>query len=162
MALLFWAKNDQLILYNCEKNALLGEDKVKTVLEEINKLRNCNTCDFEKENTNRYCLIAKEQIGRTAYCFSAPIYSSSSNRLVSREFKQTGQAYYFDGSNSRITIINNCIVFKNELGSVSVKVAEDNYSLGNDGLSNNKSSIKPTLRKISKRYGCRLSVLALE
>ena len=78
---------------------------MKTVIDEIRKLRNGAPLAVDTHNSCRYRLIVNEDDGsKTAYYFSAPVYNSGSGRLLDCKFRADGKKAYLTGSNSNITV----------------------------------------------------------
>jgi len=96
----------------------LLEQKVKmnTVLEEIKYLRNMSGFEIDRRNNNRYRVLVKENIGRTAYCFSTPIYNVDSRKLINLTFDKSNDVYIFKGSNANVTVCKNRCVLENREG----------------------------------------------
>lgn len=95
---------------------------MKTILSEIKHLRGSETLNIDYTNNNRYRVIINENDGgKTAYCFSTPIYNNHSRKAVSLNFREVGSAFYGEGSNAKITITDE-IRLENGEGSFKLKL----------------------------------------
>ena len=93
---------------------------MKNPLEVIRCLRGEKSFTIDTENRNRYRVLVKENIGHTAYCFSAPIYNLYNGRLVSLDFEMKGEELRFEGSNCTVIISDKMCVLENKKGKISV------------------------------------------
>ena len=78
---------------------------MKSILEEITKIRKGKPIVIDYKNTNRYRVVLKEQNGtKTAYYFSSPIYNMRTNKGIDFKFKKNENGFYSCGSNADIQI----------------------------------------------------------
>lgn len=89
-----------------------------SVFSMIRSLRGGQDFTVDPNNRNRYCVLVKEPYGRTAYCFSTPIYELQSRKLVNLQFTPTEEGDVFQGSHGCITVKGNQVVLKNDNGTV--------------------------------------------
>lgn len=89
----------------------------ETVIDQIRNIRNENDFEVNLKNTNRYCVIVKEEDGsNTAYCFGAPIYNIKTKKIVNRSFSSSENGPIFVGSNSNVYLGKGGISFKRNDG----------------------------------------------
>lgn len=118
-----------------------------SVLEEIRSLRT-NKLKIDYNNSNRYCLIAKEDDGtETAYCFSTPIYNINSRSLINLRFIESNDGICFTGSNSQIKI-NNEIFLKNTYGAIKISTNNSVHKLINNAVVSSSYTLTPTLNGV--------------
>ena len=92
--------------------------------------------------------MAKENLGKTAYCFSAPIYNTETRQLVNRKFKKTKTGYLFYGSNGKVTVWKNKCILENKNGKAFVTLNKKLYISKHKGKCNSKIEVSPTLNGI--------------
>lgn len=96
---------------------------MKSVLDEISKLRKGRPIIIDYKNSNRYRVVVIEQDGsKTAYYFTAPIYNNRTRKAVDMKFYTNGETICSTGSNANITISNN-IRMENAEGSCVVSLS---------------------------------------
>lgn len=93
-----------------------------SVLNEIKYLRDNKDTIVEHSNSNRYRVIVKEEFGNSAYCFSTPIYSSKTRKLIKIEHNDVTSDFSFSGSNGTIIAHHNSYVFENCDGKAIVTI----------------------------------------
>ena len=77
---------------------------MRSILDEIVRLRKEAPYTFDRRNSNRYRLVVEEENGsKTAYCFSAPIYHHQTRRLLDLRFHQNADTWSAYGSTTEIT-----------------------------------------------------------
>lgn len=96
-----------------------------SVFSMIRTLRGDQDFMVDPNNRNRYCVLVKEPYGRTAYCFSTPIYELQSRKLVNLQFVPTPEGEVFQGSHGCITVKGNQVVLKNDNGMVRMTLPHD-------------------------------------
>lgn len=96
----------------------------QTILNEIKYLRGMQNFLIDTRNSNRYCIMVKENLGRTAYCFSTPIYNIDTRKLVNQEFCKTKFGFVLKGSNGTVTICQNRCTFENQEGKAVVSLKD--------------------------------------
>ncbi len=96
-----------------------------SVFSMIRTLRGGKDFTIDTNNRNRYCVLVKEPYGRTAYCFSTPIYELQSRKLVNLQFVPTLDGEVFQGSHGCVTVKGNQVVLKNDNGVVWVTLPSD-------------------------------------
>jgi len=85
---------------------------MNSIINEILLLRKDRTFEYDSSNSNKYCIVAKEDDGtKTAYCFGTPIYDSTTRKLLNLSFSKKEDEWYYDGSNSHISIKENICLF---------------------------------------------------
>lgn len=78
---------------------------MRSVLEEVTKLRGGRPATVDRTNTNRYRLLLSEADGsKTAYYFSTPIYRARDGKLVNLGFEKKGKTAVHEGSNATVTL----------------------------------------------------------
>lgn len=89
--------------------------------------------------------MVKEQLGKTAYFFSTPIYNNKNNALVQTNFVKSKDGFLFKGSNGLISVNQNRCVFENDDGRCIILVPDipEIYDAAN--ISNSHVIITPTL-----------------
>ncbi len=114
---------------------------MKSILNEINKLRKSDTLVIDCKNSNRYRVVTIEPDGsKTAYYFTAPIYNSKTRKAVDMKFYSKGKEIYLSGSNASINIAEN-IQMENSEGSCTIalsnavnKISENEIICGNERM----------------------------
>ena len=80
---------------------------MRSIFEEISRLRGNRPLTLDPQNTNRYRLVTYEGDGtKTSYCFSTPIYNHKSRKLLDLCFLKNNTEVYAVGSNANITVRN--------------------------------------------------------
>lgn len=125
-----------------------------SAMREILNLRNGKLFEVDPNNSNRYRILVKENVGTTAYCFSTPIYNIDSRKLVIRRFEKTNDAYVFTGSNATVTAYKGLIVLRNTEGSASVHLPIDNMTLSEGNLEARGWEIHPTFNGVLLHADC--------
>ncbi len=92
-------------------------------IDEIKYLRKGNFT-VDTDNRNRYAIVVKEAIGKTAYCFGTPIYNAISGKLVLPKFQLSHHKKTYDGSNCHIEIENNLVSFEKQQNSFKMAFDE--------------------------------------
>ncbi len=122
---------------------------MRSVLDEILKLRQGKSIAVDYRNTNRYRLVVSEEDGsKTAYYFSTPIYHSKSRKMLDLKFRSNQESFEAIGSNANI-VVSNQISMTNQEGSC--------WILGNDApvmqseqeLRLGESSVYPTANGVA-------------
>mgnify|MGYP003290609908 CR=1 FL=1 len=97
---------------------------MRSVLEEISKLRKGFPIIIDYHNSNRYRLVVEENDGtKTAYYFSTPIYNVRSRKMIDVKFQSNGEAIFSIGSNTNITVSKN-VLMENAEGSCSIELPQ--------------------------------------
>ena len=92
-----------------------------SIITEIGLLRGSRNFTPDYKNSNRYCLIVREQDNsRTVYCFGAPIYNNDTRKLVSLSFEETPYGFYHVGSNAEIRVSEHEITMKSSEGILRI------------------------------------------
>lgn len=98
---------------------------MKTVIDEIRKLRKGAPLAVDTHNSCRYRLVVNEDDGsKTAYYFSAPVYNSGSGRLLDCKFRADGNKAYLTGSNSNITVSDR-VTMESSDGRCSIDMGDE-------------------------------------
>ncbi len=121
------------------------------VLHELEKLRNNVPFEIDPHNSNRYRILVKDSIGKTAYCFSTPIYNTDSRKLVSGGFTAGRNAWDFTGSNAHIIAFKQQIVLRNADGNAIVRFPFSNLTIQDGDLHANGWRITPTVNGVHIR-----------
>ena len=116
-----------------------------TVLREIKYLRGMKDFVIDRRNSNRYRVLVRETVGLTAYCFSAPIYNTSSRQLVHRNFEKIHNGYAFKGSNSTVSVCENRCVLENADGRAIILLQESPTLNGVKKATPSAVTVTPTL-----------------
>lgn len=130
-----------MIFINNEKNT----NQFNTVLKEIKYLRGMRDFLIDKRNSNRYCVMVKETIGHTAYCFSTPIYNKKTKQLVQANFEKSKNGFSVKGTNGLISINQNRCVFENHEGRCIVAIPERPEICEENNPTKSNVMIAPTL-----------------
>lgn len=116
---------------------------MNSALNEILKLRKQEPIKVDFHNRNRYRIIVKENVGKTSYCFSTPIYKQDGS-VVCRDFTEENGLYRFEGSNARVTVKDGLIVLRNSEGSASFHFPFKSLHHQDDSLVGANVRITPT------------------
>lgn len=116
-----------------------------TVLSEIKYLRGMQNFLIDQRNSNRYRVMVKESLGRTAYCFSTPIYNSNTKKLIHTSFEKSKSGYRFRGSNGLVSICQNRCVFEANGGRIVITLNQVPAIQGKKDQSSSNVVITPTL-----------------
>lgn len=107
---------------------------MNSVYSEIEKIRQGTFFSPIESLTNRYCIHCQEPNGlKTAYCFSVPIRSVQSNRIVELKFRHYSQHSVFDGSNCKV-IVSDKIRILNEHGQCDITLPCHLYKKTDDAI----------------------------
>ena len=90
------------------------------MLREIRHLRGLTDFVIDQRNSNRYQVIVKESVGQTAYCFSTPIYNTTTRQLVNMNFTKAKNGQIFYGTNGVISLLGNKCRFERCDGQTDV------------------------------------------
>ena len=118
---------------------------IRSVLSEIKHLRGMKDFVLDTRNSNRYRILVKETLGHTAYCFSSPIYSTDTGRLIHLDFDKTSFGYVFKGSNGTFTVCENRCVFENQEGRAVVLLKDTPGTYGSQTANSSGIAVLPTL-----------------
>ena len=124
------------------------------MLREIKYLRGMKDFVIDRRNSNRYRVLVKEPVGLTAYCFSAPIYNTSTGQLVHRNFEKVQNGYAFKGSNSTVSVCKNRCVLENADGRAIILLLESPTLNGAKKTTPSAVTVTPTLNglRVSARH----------
>lgn len=93
---------------------------MKSIIDEIVDIRKGIPIVVDYDNTNRHCLISRENNGsRTAYYFSTPIYNKSSRRMLDINFETNNEYINCETSNASV-VITDKVFLKNSECSCNV------------------------------------------
>lgn len=121
---------------------------MKSVLKEIQKIRNEKNLTVDLNNSNRYRIIVDNQNNtHSAYYFSSPIYNEHTKRLVTPHFTKKDNTIYHTGTNAEISIENN-IIMKNKYGSCGISIPSIPIMENEQLLKCNNDYILPTINGI--------------
>ena len=74
---------------------------MRSILDELDKLRGGEPAVIDLTNSNRYRLLVQEQNGeKTAYYFAVPIYRRRDRKLLDFRFEEVDGESRFYGSNA--------------------------------------------------------------
>lgn len=122
---------------------------MRSVVEEIFKLRNGTPVTVDRHNGNRYRLVVSEEDGsKTAYYFSAPIYNLQSKKLIDMSFIQNSDAICAVGSHADITV-SDVLLMKNHEFGVSVKLPQRAALLSSKEVCSGAWTMYPTTNGVA-------------
>ena len=135
------------------------------MLSEIKYLRGMQDFLIDTRNSNPYCVLVKEKLGHTTYCFSTPIYNTDTQKIVNQEFCKTKTGYMFKGTNGTISICPNKCVLKNGEGRATVLLKDTPIVQGFQDAERSNIMVVPTLNGIcfiinKNNFSCTLEVEA--
>ena len=118
---------------------------MKSVLEEISRLRKNQRATIDKSNDNRYRLLLSEADGsKTAYYFSSPIYHTESGKLVYPEFKKDGVDAHYEGTHCSAAIGKD-VQLLNENGSCILRIPGMITDITSEKIQWGNTTVIPTL-----------------
>ena len=118
---------------------------MRSVLEEISKLRKERAATIDKSNSNRYRLLLSEADGsKTAYYFSSPIYHTKTEKLVYPEFKEDRNGAFYEGTHCSI-VIGKDVHLSNENGSCTISLPSLITNVSSEKIQWGNTTILPTL-----------------
>lgn len=124
---------------------------MRSIIQEVEKLRNGRTGSINKRNSNRYRLLYTEADGsETAYYFAAPIYNFKTRRMLSLKFEIDDSLTRHIGSNSLVQLSDKAIL-KNDVGECIVYLGDYPINRSEDSVSYNSYTVYPTLNGIAVR-----------
>lgn len=127
---------------------------MRSILNEMARLRGGQSPVLDYRNSNRYRLVASEENGtKTAYCFAVPIYNRKSKRLVNLRFYENGGIWRSCGSGADITAANGFLL-ENEDGFCRIGLPGELLSVNGTGVRYGAAAIVPTLNGICVRVPC--------
>ncbi|MFR1517683.1 MAG: hypothetical protein ACLSVG_02745 [Clostridia bacterium] len=127
---------------------------MKSILNEIVKLRGEQMPVIDYHNSNRYCVIAAEKDGsKTSYCFGIPVYNRKTRRIIDLLFHETEGKWKADGSTAVITAGNE-IYLENPDGFSKVALPERISAGAERCLRYGMAEIRPTLNGVCVRAVC--------
>lgn len=128
---------------------------MRSAIEEIRKLRSGDGLIFDRKNSNPYCLTVCEGNGRkTAYCFSTPVYSRRTGRLLDRSFYPDGSLWRTEGSGVCITA-GRKILLEEEGGSCGLLLPDELSAGSAEELWYGRARLAPTYNGLAFRVPCR-------
>ena len=117
---------------------------MKSVLNELTRLRSGAPIVIDYHNSNRYRLVVQEDNGsKTSYWFSTPIYGRKTRKLVDMRFHSDGETIYAEGSNADITLCHN-LSMKNTEGSVSIELPQKPVLISSQEARSGPCTLTPT------------------
>lgn len=118
------------------------------ILHTIKKLRGDSDFEINTRNSNPYRIVVKENIGKTSYCFSTPIYEARNGKLINLAFHQEQNVFRFQGSNCSVSIIGTQCMLGNKQMHATLHF-DYLLSPSTDALSSSKSiTVSPTLNGV--------------
>ena len=128
---------------------------MRSVLEEIIKLRNGKPATVDKSNSNRYRLLLSEADGsKTAYYFSAPIYHAKNGKLLYPEFSEKDGYALLSGTYCS-TIIGETVELSNENGSCLLRMPGEITNITPEKIQKGNVAVVPTLCGVAFRADCK-------
>lgn len=122
------------------------------IIEQISKLRNCDTFDIDLENTDRYRIVLNENDGtKTAYYFSSPIYNEETNKLVDDTFVINNGNIHYTGSNCKIKF-GETLEMSNTQGELTMHFNALPHLTSKTEISYDTCIINPTLNGIVCKF----------
>ena len=127
---------------------------MKSILKEIEKIRESKPISIDYKNNNRYRVLVNENDGtKTAYYFSCPIYNSKTRKVVDFKFYQKDGAIYSFGSNSSITF-SNSIRMENNEGYAEISLENVVSPISINELASGNQRIYPTVNGFVYKINC--------
>lgn len=97
---------------------------MRSILDELDKLRGGEPAVIDLTNSNRYRLLVQEQNGeKTAYYFAVPIYRRRDRKLLDFRFEEVDGESRFYGSNACVTA-SRSVTLQNREGSCRIPMPE--------------------------------------
>lgn len=128
---------------------------MKSILDEISKLRKGCPFIIDYHNSNRYRLVVKENNGiKTAYYFSSPIYNKRTRKLIDLKFQSNSGAIYFTGSNTDITI-SESVLMENADGLCLLELPQKAYLVSSQEVRCGNINIFPTVNGVAIKCAAR-------
>jgi len=131
---------------------------MKSVLQEIEKIRNNSAINVVDSFINRYTVLLQESNRlRTAYSFGVPIYNIRNGKIVDLRFHHTKQESVFIGSEARISISDRIKLFNQHgLCNITLQGALSKKTEDTVFFTNNMTSyeVRPTLNGIILTFEC--------
>ena len=125
---------------------------MQSIVNEILKIRNGKPFLVDRQNRNRYRVVACEEDGsKTAYYFSTPIYNRVSRKLVDIRFRTNGKDIYATGSDAEIRISKD-IVLENEVGKCFVNIGQKPMLISDREASVNNATVMPTINGVALKF----------
>lgn len=132
---------------------------MQSVLNEISKLRSGAPLIIDYHNSNRYRIVAQEKNGtKTAYCFSTPIYNSSTRKLIDMKFRADANTIYATGSNANITLSNH-LMMENAEGGISIALPQKPTLLSSQQVRCGACALYPTTNGIAATCDTESSII---
>ncbi len=126
---------------------------MQSIVNEIMKLRDGKPIVVDRQNRNRYRLVACEEDGsKTAYYFSTPIYNRASRKLMDVKFYTNGKDIYTTGSDAQIRISQD-IVLENEVGTCVVDIGQKPMLVSDREARVNNTTVTPTINGVALKFG---------
>ncbi len=127
---------------------------MKSILQEIGKLRRHVPLRLDSQNTDPYRVLVKEEHAlHTAYCFGVPVYASKTRRPVELCFREKDGAYHHDGSHAHICVDRE-LALRNADGAVHVTLQQSPFSLEKTHLKGRQMHLYPTFNGILAKVRC--------
>lgn len=124
---------------------------MRSVLNEIARLRKGKPISVDRRNSNRYRLVVQEDNGsKTAYYFSTPIYNNKTRKMVDVKFSSNGGTVYTTGSNANITISRN-ILMENSEGSCAIELPQKPTFISSTQVSCGGTVLIPTTNGVAMK-----------
>lgn len=127
---------------------------MKSILKEIEKIRESKPISIDYKNNNRYRVLVNENdCTKTAYYFSCPIYNSKTRKVVDFKFYQKDGAIYSLGSNNNITFSNSVRMENNE-GYAEISLENVVSPISVSELASGNHRIHPTANGFLYKINC--------
>ena len=126
---------------------------MQSIVNEIMKLRNGQPIVVDRQNRNRYRLVACEEGGsKTAYYFSTPIYNRFDRKMVDVKFHTNGTTVYATGSEAQIRISEG-IALENKVGTCMINIGQKPAFVSGRELRGHNVTVAPTINGVALKFG---------
>lgn len=128
--------------------------EMKSILEEISKLRKGAPLVIDYKNSNRYRIVAIESNGsKTAYYFTSPIYNIRTRKAIDMKFFSNRETIYSVGTNANITI-SETIRMENAEGSCIISLPRHTKQVSAYEASCGSERLFPTTNGVAMKSDC--------
>ncbi len=128
---------------------------MRSILNEIQKLRDGCPLNLDRSNRNRYRVVTFEDDGsKTAYCFSAPLYNTKTKALVDLRWQQKGAENTFEGTKASVCVTTNMISLHDEDGDCHFSLQDPINIRNSDYLGGIGIKLRPTLNGVLCETTC--------
>lgn len=125
---------------------------MRSVLNEIARLRKGKPITVDRHNSNRYRVVVQEDDGsKTGYYFSTPIYNNKTRKILDVKFKSSGGTVCTTGSNANITISGN-ILMENSEGSCAIELSQKPTLISTTEVCCGSTVLIPTTNGVAMKH----------